>query len=115
MQVMLSGAPPSMASPRQQTPDGSAIVTKPLLPGEKGRERGASDRIGSAVTGRRERLREDTLMHGDPVPPGIDTSRAHPARVYDYWLGGKDNFAADREAAEQALQAYPQLAQAVQA
>ena len=47
--------------------------------------------------------------------PGIDTSRAHPARVYDYWLGGKDNFAADREAAEQALQAYPQLAQAVQA
>ena len=28
--------------------------------------------------------------------PGIDTSTAHPARVYDYWLGGKDNFAADR-------------------
>jgi O-methyltransferase involved in polyketide biosynthesis len=49
------------------------------------------------------------------APPGIDTSRAHPARVYDYWLGGKDNFAADREAAELALQAYPQLAQAVQA
>src|ERR1700742_4696503 len=45
----------------------------------------------------------------------IDTSKAHPARVYDYWLGGKDNFAADREAAEQALQASPQLAQAVQA
>jgi hypothetical protein len=34
--------------------------------------------------------------------------------VYDYWLGGKDNFAADREAAELALQAYPQLALAVQ-
>src|SRR5580692_10381335 len=48
------------------------------------------------------------------APPGIDTSRAHPARVYDYWLGGKDNFAADREAAELALQAYPQLAEAVQ-
>ena len=31
---------------------------------------------------------------------GLDTSVAHPARVYDYWLGGKDNFAADREAAE---------------
>jgi hypothetical protein len=45
----------------------------------------------------------------------IDTSKAHPARVYDYWLGGKDNFAADREAAQLALQAYPQLAQAVQA
>src|SRR5712675_1362299 len=54
---------------------------------------------------------------GDGVPgvPEIDTTTAHPARVYDYWLGGKDNFAADREAAELALQAYPQLAQAVQA
>jgi O-methyltransferase involved in polyketide biosynthesis len=48
------------------------------------------------------------------VPPGIDISTAHPARVYDYWLGGKDNFAADREAAELALQAYPELAKAVQ-
>jgi hypothetical protein len=45
--------------------------------------------------------------------PDIDTSTAHPARVYDYWLGGKDNFAADREAGEQALVAYPQLAEAV--
>ena len=38
---------------------------------------------------------------GDPTPEGVtlDTSVAHPARVYDYWLGGKDNFAADREAA----------------
>ena len=35
---------------------------------------------------------------GDPAPEGatLDTSLAHPARVYDYWLGGKDNFAADR-------------------
>ncbi|MDQ1249114.1 MAG: hypothetical protein QG597_3488, partial [Actinomycetota bacterium] len=32
------------------------------------------------------------------VPPEIDTSRPHPARMYDYWLGGKDNFAADRVA-----------------
>lgn len=51
---------------------------------------------------------------GKAVPPGIDTSTAHPARVYDYWLGGKDNCAADREAAELALQAYPELAKAVQ-
>jgi hypothetical protein len=33
------------------------------------------------------------------APVEIDTTVAHPARVYDYWLGGKDNFAADREAA----------------
>jgi hypothetical protein len=49
---------------------------------------------------------------GDGIPV-IDPSRAHPARIYDYWLGGKDNFAADREAGELALQAYPDLAQAI--
>jgi hypothetical protein len=41
------------------------------------------------------------------APPGIDTTRAHIARVYDYWLGGKDNFAADREAARMAMEANP--------
>ncbi len=37
----------------------------------------------------------------------FDTSVAHMARVYDYWLGGKDNFAVDREAAKQAIAANP--------
>jgi len=32
---------------------------------------------------------------------------AHPARVYDYWLGGKDNFEADRIAAAETIAAYP--------
>ena len=40
---------------------------------------------------------------------------AHPARVYDYWLGGKDNFAADREAAERVLAVTPGLRFRVQA
>jgi trans-aconitate methyltransferase len=43
----------------------------------------------------------------DYQPPVIDTSVAHQARIYDYWLGGKDHFAADREAGDKALQAYP--------
>jgi S-adenosyl methyltransferase len=34
-------------------------------------------------------------------PPGVDTSRPHPARRYDYWLGGKDHYAADRASAEE--------------
>jgi hypothetical protein len=37
---------------------------------------------------------------GENDPPKIDTTVPHPARMYDYWLGGKDNFAVDREAAE---------------
>jgi S-adenosyl methyltransferase len=47
--------------------------------------------------------------------PEIDTSVAHPARVYDYWLGGKANFAADRQAAEQVLAARPGLRFSVRA
>ena len=54
---------------------------------------------------------------GDPTPEGVtlDTSVAHPARVYDYWLGGKDNFAADREAAEQVIAANPTVLHGVRA
>lgn len=42
----------------------------------------------------------------------FDTGRPHPARVYDYLLGGKDNFAADRAAAAEGLQANPAAATA---
>jgi hypothetical protein len=48
-------------------------------------------------------------------PSGLDTERAHSARVYNYWLGGKDNFAADREAAEQAIAANPGIVTDVRA
>ena len=41
--------------------------------------------------------------------PGLDTSRPHPARVYDYLLGGKSNFAADRALAQKMLQEAPDL------
>jgi hypothetical protein len=41
----------------------------------------------------------------DYEPPQIDTSTAHAARVYDYILGGKDNYLPDREAAEQLIKA----------
>jgi len=49
----------------------------------------------------------DSVMGGGGEPPPFDTSVAHVARVYNYWLGGKDNFAADRAAGEQAIRAFP--------
>jgi len=57
---------------------------------------------------------EGAREHGDSAPgpgeaPAFDTSVAHIARVYNYWLGGKDNFAADRAAAEQAMAAFPDI------
>jgi trans-aconitate methyltransferase len=56
--------------------------------------------------------REAAGMRDEPsrTPPEINTSVAHPARVYDYWLGGKDHYPADREAAEQAIAALPDIA-----
>jgi O-methyltransferase involved in polyketide biosynthesis len=42
-------------------------------------------------------------------PLEIDVTRPHPARIYDYMLGGKDNFAADREVADQVLAAWPAM------
>jgi hypothetical protein len=50
-----------------------------------------------------------------PGPNTFDTSVAHVARVYDYWLGGKDNFAADRVAGERAIEAYPDIVYSVRA
>jgi S-adenosyl methyltransferase len=41
------------------------------------------------------------------VSPEIDTTTANVARMYDYWLGGKDNFEADRVAAEKVLTQMP--------
>jgi hypothetical protein len=44
----------------------------------------------------------------------LDTSVPHPARRYDYWLGGKDNFAADRESGDAIAAAFPAIRTAVQ-
>ena len=52
---------------------------------------------------------------GGPPPAGLDVSTAHPARVRNYWLGGRDYFAADRAAGEQISQDFPHLAQTARA
>jgi S-adenosyl methyltransferase len=55
------------------------------------------------IAGRQERAAE------------IVTGVAHPARIYNYWLGGKDNFAADREAGDLAVEANPGILRGVRA
>jgi hypothetical protein len=57
-----------------------------------------------AMTGQDEQERHDRWK-----ALGIRTDTPHPARVYDYLLGGKDNFAADREAAEMSLKISPEI------
>ncbi|WP_329246729.1 SAM-dependent methyltransferase [Actinoallomurus sp. NBC_01490] len=56
-------------------------------------------------------------VRGDQRRPSLDlrTDVPHAARLYDYFLGGKDNFAADREAAAKMLEIFPGLAVGAQA
>lgn len=53
-------------------------------------------------------------MTGDWVPRGIDTQTPSTARIYDYVLGGKDNFAPDREAAEKVFATMPEVREIAQ-
>jgi hypothetical protein len=48
-------------------------------------------------------------MSSEDASSKIDTSVAHPARRYDYWLGGKDNFAADRESGDAVEAQFPTI------
>ena len=48
------------------------------------------------------------LRSADPGR-GFDPSVPHPARVYAYWLGGKDHYSADRHAAEEVIRHRPQV------
>ena len=50
-----------------------------------------------------------------PPPPGVDVKVAHPARVWNFWLGGHDWFRADRLAGTETAQAFPHLPETARA
>jgi len=60
-------------------------------------------------------LGEKPAAAGDHPPPGIDATVPTAARMYDYWLGGHDNFAADRIAALKVAERTPGVAEAARA
>src|SRR6266540_3172470 len=45
----------------------------------------------------------------------LDTGVPHSARTWNYWLGGKDNFAIDREVGDRVREAYPQIVEVARA
>ena len=49
------------------------------------------------------------------IPADVDLDRPNPARILDYFLGGAHNFAVDRKAAKQAVQAMPEVANGMRA
>jgi O-methyltransferase involved in polyketide biosynthesis len=52
---------------------------------------------------------------GGPPPPGVDATEAHPARVWNFWLGGRDWFKADRIAGAELAQQFPHLPETARA
>jgi len=48
-------------------------------------------------------------------PPEIDTSVPHSARIWNYWLGGKDNYPVDRDAGDQFREAFPEIVEVARA
>jgi S-adenosyl methyltransferase len=49
------------------------------------------------------------MTEAQQAPPGVDPTRPSPARLYDFYLGGSDNYPADRAAAEKLYQVVPEL------
>ena len=50
-----------------------------------------------------------TANAGDEGRPKIDTTVPHSARIWNYWLGGKDNYPVDRQAGEQTIAVLPEI------
>jgi hypothetical protein len=48
---------------------------------------------------------------GQQQEPEINTSVPQTARIWNYWLGGKDNFPVDRQVGDQILEAFPAIVQ----
>jgi SAM-dependent methyltransferase len=57
------------------------------------------------------------MTEGEPdwVPPGVDTKRANPARVFDYWLGGTHNFLADQDVGRAVAAVQPTIRAVIRA
>jgi hypothetical protein len=97
------------------------------VPAGHGTDHGASHRPGHEASdparhgagpgqqhGAGEAGREQDGPWGRP-PAGLDVSMPHPARVRNYWLGGRDFFAADKAAGEEIGREFPHLAEAARA
>ena len=78
-----------LASDQNLTDDGSSLSVRPI----------------SLDTGGRREKRMANGQSGE----AIDSTKVHPARRYNYWLGGKDNFAADRASADEIEKAFPTI------
>ncbi|CAO5159769.1 O-methyltransferase involved in polyketide biosynthesis [Frankia sp. AiPs1] len=88
---MINGEPPESPSPGTESAPALASPPAPVVP-----------EIGKLGAGKWW-----TSPSGEHRAVDLKTDQPHSARMYDYYLGGKDHFRADREAAERALASFP--------
>jgi hypothetical protein len=102
--------PPPAAS-LDARPKGKAKYLRPLQPaGRPHRPQRTSPVVaGAAYARRRDRPMSDRDDVESSAGAALDTSVPHSARVWNYWLGGKDNFAADRRVGDEFAQLYPNI------
>src|SRR5216684_3262359 len=95
---------------------GSGVVGGARVAGGSGGVGGPVGAVGGPV-GRGEAGPgpRDSAQPWGPPPAGLDVSMPHPARVWNYWLGGRDFFAADKAAGEEIGREFPHLAQTARA
>ncbi|WP_017595654.1 SAM-dependent methyltransferase [Nocardiopsis potens] len=55
-------------------------------------------------------MTDEPARPGAPAPAGIDTSVSHVARIWNYWLGGRDNYPVDRQVGDEILRILPEVA-----
>ncbi|GAA1570067.1 hypothetical protein GCM10009827_109880 [Dactylosporangium maewongense] len=82
------------------------------VPTQRSRPRRTSETVTTEAALRQSKTDDEPNSNGRTAPPPpspIDTSVPHPARRYDYWLGGKDNFEADRASGDAVAQIYPAI------
>jgi hypothetical protein len=60
-------------------------------------------------------MTESTPASSEDYPSKINTEVPHGARIWNYWLGGKDNFAADRAVGDQVREVYPEIVEVARA
>ena len=71
------------------------------------RRQDSAKRKGTVMTSDEAPGADDGASKVGPLP--FDVTKAHQARTYDYLLGGKDNYAADRASADEAIKIYPDV------
>jgi S-adenosyl methyltransferase len=90
--------------------DQSALTHEPQVLGQAARLWPDAPRVPVTIRRRCRGILMVVSNIREDAPAGLDTTIPNVARMYDYLLGGKDNFAADRVAAEQLLAVIPDVA-----